>query len=263
MHCKRRRSLTIIMLNYQLSAKVCLCVKPRPVLVGLWCSTTEGRPAKSTRSLWRSCPGSGLGWWVPWLMWIQGVGLGISFIRWTIAPKVDCSASHSVCDQLFLMRSDKIGPPYRKRKTSGGSKGWWCPDNNLNLCHRFPTFAMFKVGGGMEVWLVVWPNFCFLDCYGRLYLFFAGPLRKAWTSGGRHICKVCFFFFDISEEKGKISKCLHSPGWPTKLTRWKLWQGKTSQIFSGGNIFLFAINHGIFANLTNSDYDYCNFLLQQ
>ena len=154
MHCKRRRSLTIIMLNYQLSAKVCLCVKPRPVLGGLWCSTTEGRAAKSTRSLWRSCPGSGLGWWVPWLMWIQGEGLGISFIRWTIAPKVDCSASHSVCDQLFLMRSDKLGPPYCKRKTSGGSKGCWCSHNNLNFCRRFPTFAMFKVGGGMEVHMI-------------------------------------------------------------------------------------------------------------
>ena len=101
----------------------------------------------------------------------------------------------------------------------------------------------------------------FLDCFGRLYLFFAGPLWKAWTSRGRHIRKVCFFFFDISEEKGKTSYSLHPPGWPTKLTRWKLWQGKTSQISSGGNIFLFVPNHEVFPNFTNSDCLWSSFFV--
>ena len=68
----------------------------------------------------------------------------------------------------------------------------------------------------MEVRLVVRPSFCFLDCSGRFYLFFAGPLWKAWTSGGRHVCKVCFFFFDISEEKGKYQNvCILQAGQPS------------------------------------------------
>ena len=99
----------------------------------------------------------------------------------------------------------------------------------LITCLRFPTFAMFKLGGGMEVCLNVnCPSVNFCNNFDPIL---KDPLWKAWTTRSCHFCSVSYFphwnlFFDF----------WLLAGWQTRLTRWKLSLGPISRIFSGETI---------------------------
>ena len=102
----------------------------------------------------------------------------------------------------------------------------------LITCLRFPTFAMFKLGGGMEVCLNV--NCPSVNFWNNFDPILKDPLWKAWTTRSCHFCSVSYFphwnmFFDF----------WLLAGWRTRLTRWKLSLGPISRIFSGENNCLF------------------------
>ena len=70
----------------------------------------------------------------------------------------------------------------------------------LITCLRFPTFAMFKLGGGMEVCLNV--NCPSVNFWNNFDPILKDPLWKAWTTRSCHFCSVSYFphwnlFFDF------------------------------------------------------------------